>query len=139
MEVVKYMKFSDRLRRVMYGRYGTDQLNRLLLGITMVLLITSMFIRNPGFYGVALGILIISYYRMFSRNIAKRYEENQKYLSFRNRLVGWFKLRRLHLKQRKDYRFFKCPTCGQKVRVPKGKGMVQITCPKCRTAFNKRS
>lgn len=133
------MNFRDRIRRAMYGRYGNDQLNRLFLVIILLLLMISSFTRVHYLYWLSLALLVLSYFRMFSKDISRRYQENQKYLYFRNRFTGWFKLRYSHLKQRKYYRFFKCPTCGQKVRVPKGKGNIQITCPKCRTAFNKRS
>lgn len=133
------MRFLDGIRRLMYGRYGNDALNRLLLFLILGLLVVSSFTRISIFYWASLALLVLSYLRMFSKNIPKRYEENQQYLRIRNGFTGWFKIRYKHIKQRKDYRFFKCPTCGQKVRVPKGKGNIQITCPKCRTAFNKRS
>ncbi len=133
------MRFRDRLQRMMYGRYGNDELNRLFLLISVILLVVSSFMKIHFCYWAAIAFLALTYVRMFSKNVPKRYAENQKYLGFRNKYVGWFKLRALHIKQRKTYHFFSCPTCGQKVRVPRGKGMIEITCPKCRQAFKKRS
>lgn len=133
------MRMRERMQRFMYGRYGNDELNRFVLFTSLVLLVVSAFWKVPIVYIVALALLVLSYVRLFSRNVSKRYKENQQYLQTRNKVTGWFRLRMLHLKQRKEYHFFKCPTCGQKVRVPKGKGMIEITCPKCRAVFTKRS
>ena len=133
------MKFRDRVARAMYGRYGNDELNQVILIISMVLLVVSAFGKVGGLYLVAIALLILSYYRMLSKNVSKRYAENQKYLARKNKIKGWFSIRKLHFKQRKEFHFYKCPSCGQKVRVPKGKGMIEITCPKCRNSFRKRS
>ena len=133
------MRFRDRIQRMMYGRYGNDDLNRLLSLVSIIMLVISMFLRYRFIYWIGLGLLVLVYVRTFSKNIPKRYEENQKYVAFKNKYTGWFKLKISHLKQRKVYRFFSCPTCGQKVRVPKGKGKIEIICPKCRQSFTKRS
>ena len=79
------------------------------------------------------------YYRMMSRRIEQRYAENQKYLNGRYRLVVYWNREWEHFKQRRDYRFYRCPSCKQKVRVPKGKGRICITCPKCKEEFIKKS
>ena len=129
----------EKLQSFMAGRYGVDQLNRVYIGLTFVLLILSMITRWSILYLVALGILIYSYYRMFSRNVSKMYAQNQKFLNMRYRAVAKWNKTKNHMKQRKVYRFYKCPSCKQKVRVPKGKGRICITCPKCRTEFVKKS
>ena len=129
----------QRLMRFMSGRYGNDQLNRFLLIASIVLVFATLFSGIEIFWYIGIVLLTITYMRMFSRKIQKRYAENQKYLQIIGPISGWFKLRIKHLKQRKTHRFFKCPSCQQKVRVPKGKGMICITCPKCRTQFQKRS
>lgn len=129
----------EKLQRFMAGRYGVDQLNRVYIGLTFVLLILSMITRWSILYLVALGILIYSYYRMFSRNVSKMYAQNQKFLNMRCRAVAKWNKTKNHMKQRKVYRFYKCPSCKQKVRVPKGKGRICITCPRCRQEFIKKS
>ncbi|MCI5621901.1 MAG: hypothetical protein MR355_10145 [Lachnospiraceae bacterium] len=129
----------EKLQRFMAGRYGVDQLNRFYIGLTFVLLILSMVTRFSLLYLVALALLIYSYYRMFSKNVSKMYAQNQKFLNMRYRAVAKWNKTRNHMKQRKVYRFYKCPSCKQKVRVPKGKGRICITCPKCRTEFVKKS
>ena len=139
MKRKREMHMKQKLQQFMTGRYGVDQLSKIYLGITFVLLILSMFTRVGFFYLFAIVLLIYTYYRMFSRNVSKMYNQNQKFLNFRYRMgVKWnqYKVRR---SQRAIYRFYKCPSCKQRVRVPKGKGKICITCPKCRTEFVKKS
>lgn len=130
---------KEKIQRFMVGRYGTDALSKCCLVVTLVCLVISMFSRLTIFYVLGLGLLIYSYWRTFSKNVSKRYEENQKYLNFRYRVVAKVSQWKKQFSQRSVYRFFKCPQCKQKVRVPKGKGKICITCPKCRTEFVKRS
>lgn len=129
----------EKLSRFMMGRYGTDSLNKCLLGVSMLLLIISLFIGRTLLYTVALALLIYSYFRMFSRNTAARMAENDKYLRVTERVRRLFRVNKLRFEQRGAYRFFKCPGCGQQVRVPKGRGRIMITCPKCRVSFEKTS
>ena len=129
----------EKFQRFMAGRYGVDELSKFLNIVLLVLLILSIFIRSGILYLLALGILIYSYFRMFSRNISKRYEENQKFVNFRYRsVVKWNNFKK-RFAQRKEYRFYHCPQCKQMVRVPRGRGKICITCPKCRTEFVKKS
>lgn len=133
------MKFRDRFANWMSGRNGMDELARFESGLVLVLLIISLFSRLGLLYIVALAVMIHMYYRMFSKNVSKRYEENQKFLNLRyNSTVEWNKKKK-HFAQRKTYCFFKCPQCKQEVRVPRGHGKICITCPRCRTEFIKRT
>lgn len=133
------MRMRERMQGFMTGRYGTDQLSKVILWISLACLAVSMFTRLNVFYILGLVLLIYTYYRMFSRNVAKRYAENQKYLNWRYGFAVRRNKRKVHWEQRKIYRFYKCPQCRQKVRVPKGKGKVAITCPKCRMEFVRKS
>lgn len=130
---------KQKFQQFMTGRYGVDQLSRLLLGISVVFCVISLFSRWNLFYFLAIALLGYTYYRMFSRNVAKRYAENQKFLNARYRLIVKKDQRKRQFAQRKEYRFYRCPGCRQKVRVPRGKGRISITCPKCRTEFIKKS
>ncbi len=132
------MNFRNKMARFMYGRYGgRDQLNRFLWILIVILIFVTAFTRIPYFNYLALLLLVFSYYRMMSRNIAKRYAENQKYLKFTSKIRGKFFFSKQHFAQRKYYAFYRCKNCKQKVRVPKGKGRIQITCPKCKSQFIK--
>lgn len=82
--------FRDKLNRMMYGRYGNDQLNKAILILTIICLVISMFTRIQAFYMIALAGLLLAYYRMLSRNISKRGMENTRYLKATAGLRGKF-------------------------------------------------
>ncbi|MBR6208351.1 MAG: hypothetical protein IKQ69_05080 [Oscillospiraceae bacterium] len=134
------------VRRQMTGRYGMDALGRTLavagLGLLLLALITGGV--GSGLFSLVLETLalaaVVWFYRRFlSRNYQKRSAENRAFLARAERLIGWFRLRRACFAQRKDYAFFRCPSCRQIVRVPKGKGRIRITCRKCGFAFEKKT
>ena len=129
----------ERLERFMAGRYGMDQLSRFLDFTALALLIISMFVRTQLIFYLAVVLIVWSYFRIFSRNTERRYMENQRFLSFTGRIFSRFRNRSYYQDQRKIYKYFYCPKCRQKVRIPKGKGKVCITCPKCRMEFVRRS
>lgn len=124
-------RLSAGLRRFMLGRYGTDKLNMFILGSGVVICLISMFIPVPLvnliLTLVSYGLMIWALFRTFSRNTHKRYQENRKFLLFLDRLKD------------RDHKYFSCPKCHQPVRVPKGKGKIAITCPKCGEKFVRKS
>lgn len=128
----------EKFRRFMTGRYGVDDLGRFTLYFSLSLLILSFFIRYRILYILAVALLAICYLRMFSRNISRRYEENQKFLAWKTKVTGrFFTARKRHAD--KEHRYFRCPSCRQTVRVPRGKGKISISCPKCGAQFIKRT
>ena len=130
---------KERLQRFMVGRYGVDDFAQFQLIATMVLMILNLFIRS--FLIDIIGMVLICYYfyRIFSRNVQKRYQENMKYLQYQNKVLGFFNREKNLMKQRKTHHIYSCPSCKQKIRIPKGKGKIVVTCPKCKTEFTKRS
>ena len=133
------MNWRDKLSRFMYGRYGQDQFSRFLLLVGLVILVISLFVRIPGLSLLVLLLLGYVYFRMLSRNVTARYAENQKYLELKARFLGLFGKNGHRAQRQGDNMIFRCPKCSQKIRIPCGKGMVEITCPKCRTKFRKRT
>ena len=129
----------EKLQRFMMGRYGTDNFSRFLLILWIVLWVIDLFINSTILSALSLAVLIYTYYRIFSRNIQKRYQENMKYLSIKNKLLYKFRSEKAMMKDRKTHHIYKCPTCRQKIRIPRGKGRICITCPKCKTEFTKIS
>ena len=126
------------LQRLMYGRYGTDQLNLFLLVFSIV---ASLILRfTPVWYLGCLTYLPLGYalFRMFSRNISKRQAENQTFLRLTAPAVRWFRTRFARAKDG-THRYFACPKCRQTCRVPKGRGKIQITCPVCGHSFIKKA
>ena len=128
-----------RFSKFMQGRYGVDSLSRFLSVVLLVIIILGMFIRVPLSGTITLVILVILYWRMFSRNIPKRYEENQKFLQIRDKLLGRFSDFGSNMSQMKDYHIYKCPRCNQKIRIPRGKGHIMVRCPRCGYEFHKKS
>lgn len=132
-------KIKDSFTRFMYGRNGVDQLSQFINIVTLVIFIISLFTKWTWLYWIAIGLLVYMYFRIFSKNIPKRSQENQKFCNLRYDLAIKKNNMKKEWEQRKIYRFFRCPMCKQKVRVPKGRGKICITCPKCRQEFVKRS
>ena len=125
-------------QRFMAGRYGFDQFGGFLCISSLILIVIGAWV-SPVLYWLGLILLIYSYFRVLSRNRSKRYAENLKYLTLQNKVVDWANRYILRFKQRKQYRDFRCPQCGQQLRVPRGRGKISITCPKCPNQFIKKS
>ncbi|MCI6868335.1 MAG: hypothetical protein MR871_10410 [Lachnospiraceae bacterium] len=130
---------KKRFMDFMSGRYGTDELSKFMLAVCLVLLVINIFTGVQGVYLIALVLLGVCYFRMFSRNYVKRSEENRKYLDTVWKIKNWFLKKKNRIIQSKDFHIYKCPSCGQKIRIPRGKGKICITCPKCRNQFEKKS
>ena len=126
----------------MIGRNGNDELNRFLLAVDMVLILLSViFSRWIGrvLSPIALVLLGFTYYRMLSRDLIRRSDENARYLRLRERFLGMIRVRKEQWVQRKDYKFFVCPACKATLRVPKGRGKIKIVCRKCGNSFMGKS
>ena len=135
---------QNALIRFMYGRNGFDQLNRFLFWVVLILDIASIFLaRGESPLGGILSLVVTAawlllLFRTFSRNLAKRREENQKF-------VGWWwkvKNKTAGAKARhadRDHKYFTCKSCGAICRVPVGKGKIVITCPKCRAQIQAKT
>lgn len=127
------------LRKFMTGRYGVDGLNKFILVVFAIVSVVYMFTRYNILNITSLVLLVLLYYRTFSRNIAKRLDENRKYLQATAPYRKKFYATKRKVESRKDYKFFKCPNCEKELRVPKGKGMIKITCPNCNTKITRKS
>ena len=134
---------KEKIGRFMAGRYGNDKLNQFMMAVFLGCAVLNLFVRNA-YASTVLNsweclLILLVYIRMFSRNISKRYAENQKYLALENRLRRFFGQKRYLMQQRKEYHIYKCPGCKQKIRIPRGKGKISIRCPKCGEEFIKNS
>ena len=136
---VIYMKLRDRFIIFMHGRYGPDKFSKFLIIAGLIFVILSRITTWYFLYILAFLMLIYSYIRVFSKNINKRYEQNQKYLYYESKVKKLFSGVKYNFKKRKTHRIFMCPSCKQKIRVPRGKGKIEITCPKCHTTFIRKS
>ena len=91
------------------------------------------------FYVLALALLVYAYYRMFSKDLSKRSAENQWYLKKEMKVRGWGQRKKKAIAGRKEYKIYKCPKCGQKIRVPRHKGKIAIRCRKCGEEFIRKT
>lgn len=127
----------------MQGRYGTDAFARFTISVSLILIVAAAFLRRSGLGAIldfaGLALMVYTYFRIFSKNISKRYAENQKYLRIRGNIKKRWRREKNILNQRKTYHIYRCPGCSQKIRIPRGKGKIEISCPKCQTKFRKRS
>lgn len=134
---------KERFIRFMQGRYGLDQLSK-FLAVTGVIVVAASVLpgRNPAalvFYLIGWILIIACYARVFSRNVTKRYAENQAFLKKTFKIREFLRKQKNIWRQRKVYHIYTCPSCRQKIRIPKGKGKIEVRCPKCGTTFVKKS
>lgn len=138
--------FRNRMANWMRGRNGMDSYSVFLSWAALICIFLSWIPHLALLDLVGLILLIYSYFRIFSRNVAKRSEENRRHLlrmqkvrdwwwSFRNRMRSLWS----NVRQSPEYHIYKCPGCGQKIRIPRGKGRIMVRCPKCGREFQKHS
>mgnify|MGYP006916048174 CR=1 FL=1 len=150
------MKFRNRFYQFMQGRNGVDALarfvNRLSFAALFVAILftflSTLFLRREVngaatvfrvlyyvFYGIGVGLFLYWGFRIFSKNVSQRQAENTRYLYRKQRFSRWFSSRKQQWRDRKTYRYFRCPQCKQRIRAPRGKGKIRVTCSKCKNVF----
>lgn len=132
-------EWRRKLRQFMTGRYGIDQFGRFLNGTVLALLLVYVIFRRPMLYSVALLIMVYYCFRVFSRNISARFKENERFLHVRFRVRERWEKWKAQAEQMRKFHIYRCPGCGQKIRIPRGRGKVKVRCPKCHTEFIKKS
>ena len=130
---------KEKFMRFMYGRYGVDTLGKYSLGAGLATMVLSIVFDSYTLSLLSWFFIILTYFRMFSRNQYKRSSENQTFLNKTYKLRTWFGKQKNMMAQRKTHHIYRCPGCKQKIRVPRGKGRIEIRCPKCHTTFIKNS
>lgn len=133
---------KQKFAQFMYGRNGVDLFARFLMYAACIMLVISMLSR--GFlksltWILTLALLIYGYFRVFSKNLNKRREENAKYCAVRYKVINSVRDWKDRQRQKKDYCFFRCPSCRAMLRVPRGKGKIRVTCRKCGNAFERKT
>ena len=124
-------RIAQAVRRFMQGRYGSDKLNTVILMSGLIISLLQLPFREPVvrliLMAISYGLMLWAVFRMLSRNTYKRYRENRKFLQLLERVKD------------REHKYYECPRCHQTVRVPKGKGKISITCPKCKEKFVKKT
>ena len=129
-------KFKNKLYRFMYGRYGSDTLAKVMLYVCLIWMIVANIVAlfvdsiwfSVAYYLITTAMIVWMFFRMFSRNIAARRRENERF-------CGFFKLRRNKFRDRKTHVYRKCHACGAVLRLPKAKGKHFVVCPRCNKRF----
>lgn len=130
---------KEKLVRFMYGRYGMDSLGKFTIIAGVITMLLASWNDSLLLSLLSWACIVYTYFRMFSRNIYKRSAENQWYLGKTHKLRGAFYRQKNLMIQRKTHHIYKCPACRQKIRIPRGKGRIEIRCPKCSATFIKNS
>lgn len=128
----------NAIQRLMYGRYGNDQLNLFLMGLYLLLYLVFLFTRLELLYMVSFVLLAVTLFRLLSRNIERRRMENARFMRAAGPLLSWLRTRRT-MRRDKEHVYFKCPSCGQRLRVPRGRGKITVTCRSCGASFQEKS
>ena len=126
------------LTRFMTGRYGMDQLNTAMMVLYIILYVIYLFTRWMILDFIVLVLLFVTIFRMLSRNLERRRAENTRFLQLVRPALRKFKSCRSRM-QDKEHRYFKCPNCGQQMRVPRGKGRITVHCRACGAPFEEKS
>lgn len=129
----------EKLIRFMYGRYGVDKLSKHMVFAALLLWLFAIPFRLWILQLFSVACIVCGYYRIFSKNTAKRYKELCAYEKLWGKIKGFPAKIKRDAAMRREYRIFKCPGCGQKLRVPRGHGAVEVSCRKCSTVFRKRT
>lgn len=139
-------RWSDLLRRwqvnfahFMVDRYGNDELNRFLSGAILILIVINLFARTKVLFVLEVALLIWIYFRMFSKKTGRRFWENQMYLRLRFQVTEGWKKWPARVREARQYKIFRCPNCGQKLRIPRGHGKISIHCRRCGHEFTGKS
>lgn len=131
--------FFEKLRRWMYGRYGSDSLNLFLLVLGLVLAFALQF--TGIWFLMFIPYIVYGYaiFRMLSKNIPARQKEYYSFLKVWTPVKKWFKMKQTAFRERKQYKYFKCPNCHQVLRAPRGRGKIIVTCQRCKKQFNQKT
>lgn len=132
-------KYIQKFNNFMRGRYGIDVLSRDLIWFSMIVIVLNIFIKNV-YINLSIPIILaFAYIRIFSKKRRRRSQENHKYTNTKNKVTKPFRKGVRYMKDIRKYKYFKCPTCSQKLRLPRGRKKIIITCPRCNTKFDGRT
>lgn len=126
------------IQRLMYGRYGVDQLSVFLFALYLVFYLLSVVFHNSFFSLLSMAPILWAVFRMFSRNVVRRRGENARFMTVAGPAIRLVKLRRT-IHRDKDHLYFKCPNCGQQLRAPRGKGKITVNCRNCGVSFEEKT
>lgn len=131
-------QIQQKLTRFMYGRYGQDPFGLFLLACSVLFVLLARIPNTWWFIFFAYALLIYFLFRVFSKKIENRRKENQFFLGIWYKIKTWVQRKKQTIQDRKYYKLFRCPKCKSKLRAPKGRGHIRVTCRQCGTVFDKK-
>ncbi|NLI22090.1 MAG: hypothetical protein GX418_11175 [Clostridiales bacterium] len=131
-------KIKQTFRSLMAGRHGSDPLSVLLVWVGLGLYVLASVLNWGVLSLISLALYGYTIFRMFSRNEQKRADENRRYLALKSRITTGSRQARTRLKNRKQYKYFRCPNCKAWLRLPRGAGVVTVTCGRCHNSFTQK-
>ena len=133
------MKIRAALMRLMAGRNGSDSLGLFTLFTGLIIDLIDSFLRTGVLSVLGLALYVLTLYRMFSRNLSKRSEENRRYLVWQGKVKKFILRYYTRFKNCRQYKYFSCPQCKASIRMKRGMGEKEITCPGCKHVFKQKS
>ncbi len=130
--------FRERVAAFMAGRYGTDRLYYFLLAICFILIVINLFISSLAVSIIECALFAYTIFRVMSKNIYKRQQENEKFVKLIEKPKKFFNLQKCKVRDRKTHVYKKCPSCKNNLRLPKKKGKHTVVCPCCKYRFDVR-
>lgn len=130
--------FGYKYNNFMIGRYGSDEFNLFLIIVSVVLVFFARIFVSLFFNILAFALIIFCLFRIYSKNIAARYKENEKFKKFKYDLSSRLRVLADSWKNRKTHKYFRCTNCKTSIRVPRGVGKIEVSCPKCRKKMIKK-
>lgn len=134
-----WQKIKAGMRNFMAGRNGSDQLGMALILGGLVLVVLASITNLVIIHYLGLALYVYALFRMFSRNVAKRRAENEKYMNFRRNYKTNISQFFARMKNSKQFKYFRCPECKARLRLPRKVGEVTVTCGKCRHQFKQKA
>jgi hypothetical protein len=130
--------FRERIAGFMAGRYGIDRMYHFLLAICTILILINIFVNSLILSIIEIGLFVYTFYRVMSRNIYKRQQENEKFIKFIDKPKKFFNLQKCKVRDRETHVYRRCPSCKNNLRLPKEKGKHTVVCPCCKNRFDVR-
>ncbi|MDD2647852.1 MAG: hypothetical protein PHI27_08580 [Eubacteriales bacterium] len=134
-----FEKIKQTLRSFMNGRYGGDQLSRALLWVGLAIYLLGLILNISILWLIGLAVYVFVIYRMMSKKLDVRAEENRKYMSWISRRKTEYRQAKARFKNRKEYKYFRCPGCKSWLKLKRGTGSVTVTCSRCRHSFEEKA
>lgn len=134
-----FEKLSYKIQQLMQGRYGFDELSKTMMIASLICFVIFIFTKITVLFSVAVVLIAMTYIRFFSKKVYSRKNELNVYYEVTGKIKNKINLLKMIWRDRKTYRYFRCKNCKTILRVPKGKGKIEITCGKCKNKMLKKS